>query len=253
LLPQGRVLLVSDHLRVVVLRLGATFAARGALVPLLRAARRHAGGSLLPPAGCHRSSGRSGAAFASKGLRPGGRGRSGAMPEGACSPQHGAKGRLVVLVRPSWPEGFGPTDVSGQVSGRWRLAFARSAPTAVLSYRCGLRVQRASAWRSRAARRHAGGSLLPPARSHRSSRRAGTAFMARGLRPKGRERHGARPEGACSLRSGVTRRQVALVRPSRLKGFGPAALNGPVPGRRELASASPVPPTACCAGAAFMA
>jgi hypothetical protein len=141
--------------------------------------------------------------------------RHGATPEGACSPQQGATGRLVVPVRPSRRAGFGPTVAGGQAPRRRELA--------------------------------------PPSRVPPVVSRAGTAFMARGLRPDGRERHDARPEGACSLGSGINRRQVALVWPSRLKGFGPAALNGPVPGRRELASASSVPPTECRAGVAFMA
>jgi hypothetical protein len=150
-----------------------------------------------------------------EGLRSRCRERHGATPEGACSPQQGATGRLVVPVRPSCPKGFGPAVAGGQTPRRRELA--------------------------------------PPSRVSPVVSRSGAAFMARGLRPDGRERHDARSEGACSLGSGVNRRQVALVRPSRPKGFGPAALSGPVPGRRELASAGSVPPTECRTGVAFMA
>jgi hypothetical protein len=170
---------------------------------------------LAPPSRVPPVVSRAGTAFMARGLRPDGRERPGVRPVEACLHPLGANRRPVVPVRPSRPTGLGPTVVGGQAPRRRELA-----PT----------------------------SRVPPVVS-----RAGTAFMARGLRPDGRERHDARPEGACSLGSGINRRQVALVWPSRLKGFGPAALNGPVPGRRELASASSVPPTECRAGVAFMA
>jgi hypothetical protein len=140
-----------------------------------------------------------------EGLRLQGRERHGTTPEGACSPQQGATGRLVAPVRPSRPKGFGPEGVTGQVPSRRELALP---------------------------------SEVPPVGC-----RAGAIFMARRLRPEGRERLGARQTEACFCPLGVTCRPVALVRLSWLGGFGPQASSGLASGKRELASASQLPPT----------
>lgn len=136
------------------------------------------------------------------------------MPAEACLSQHGANRRRVVPVRPLRSRGFGPAGASGQAPRGRGLAPTRSVPP--------------------------------------TECRAGAAFMDQRLRPEGRERHGARPTGACFCQRRANRRQVALVPPSRLKGFGPAALNGPAPGRGELALRRQVPPTASRTETAFM-
>jgi len=203
----------------------------------------------------------------SKGLRPGGRERHGATPEGACSPQQGATGRqsragpasasqrasaprswaarrcaggsllpparshrpCAVLARPSRPDGFGLTDVSGLVPSSRGLASVRTAPTAVGLPRCGLRGQRlrpADASGQAPSMRE----LAPPCRVPPTVCRIGAAFMAQRLRPEGRERHGARPAGACFCQRRANRRPGRAGAASKAQGFRPGG-----PGRSGAA------------------